>query len=166
MTPSEIERLQTYLRKLFGSERIKIVPPPRRGLSIELAVNDETIGTVHKDVDDGETSYSIHSDGAGGGSACTSSGCPPSRATGSPEQAVGHRCLWLAAPRTVLGMPTAQRQLDLTPVSSAGGKEDRRWCSVDMRHGAGFQARLGRTGRGSDTAYACLTVAAEAPARA
>src|SRR5260370_27817482 len=60
MTPSEIERLQTYLRKLFGSDRIKIVPPPRRGLSIELAVNDETIGTVHKDVDDGETSYSIH----------------------------------------------------------------------------------------------------------
>ncbi len=60
MTPLEIERVQTYLRKLFGSERIKIVPPPRRGLSIELAVNDETIGTVHKDVDDGETSYSIH----------------------------------------------------------------------------------------------------------
>jgi hypothetical protein len=60
MTPSEIERLQTYLRKLFASERIKIVPPPRRGLSIEIAANDETIGTVHKDVDDGETSYSIH----------------------------------------------------------------------------------------------------------
>lgn len=60
MTPSEIERLQTYLRKLFGSERIKIVPPPRRGLSVEVTVSDETVGTVHKDVDDGETSYSIH----------------------------------------------------------------------------------------------------------
>ncbi len=60
MTPSDIERLQTYLRKLFGSDRIKIVAPPRRGLSIELEVNEETIGTVHKDVDDGETSYSIH----------------------------------------------------------------------------------------------------------
>ena len=60
MTLSEIDRLQTYLRRLFGSERIKVVPPPRRGLSIEIAVNDETIGTVHKDVDDGETSYSIH----------------------------------------------------------------------------------------------------------
>jgi hypothetical protein len=59
MTPLEIERLQTYLRKLFGSERIKIVPPMRRGLSVEVAVNDETIGTVHKDVDDGETSYSL-----------------------------------------------------------------------------------------------------------
>jgi hypothetical protein len=60
MTPSEIERLQTYLRTLFGSETIKIVPPVRRGLSIELAVKGETIGTVHRDVDDGETSYSIH----------------------------------------------------------------------------------------------------------
>jgi hypothetical protein len=60
MTPSEIDRLQAYLRKLFGSERIRVVLPPRKGLSIELAVNDETIGTVHKDVDDGETSYSIH----------------------------------------------------------------------------------------------------------
>ncbi|MGD0103687.1 MAG: DUF3126 family protein [Rhodopila sp.] len=60
MTPSEIERLQTYLRKLFGSERIRIVAPKRRGLSTEVAVNDETIGTAHKDVDDGETSYSIH----------------------------------------------------------------------------------------------------------
>jgi hypothetical protein len=60
MTLSEIERLQIYLRKLFGSDRIKIVAPPRRGLSIEMAVNEETIGTVHKDVDDGETSYSIH----------------------------------------------------------------------------------------------------------
>ena len=60
MTPSEIERLQTYLRKLLGSERVRVVPPLRRGLSVELAVNDETVGTVHKDVDDGETSYSIH----------------------------------------------------------------------------------------------------------
>ena len=60
MTPADIERLQTYLRKLFGSDRIRIVPPPRRGLSVEFAVNDETIGTVHQDTDDGETSYSIH----------------------------------------------------------------------------------------------------------
>lgn len=60
MTPSEIERLQTYLCRLFSNEQIKVVPPPRRGLSVELAVKDETIGTVHKDVDDGETSYSIH----------------------------------------------------------------------------------------------------------
>ena len=60
MTPIEIERLETYLRKLFKSDVVKVVPPMRKGLSVELAVNDETVGTVHKDVDDGETSYSIH----------------------------------------------------------------------------------------------------------
>ena len=60
MTPTEIERLETYLRKLFKSDLVKVVPPMRKGLSVELAVNDETVGTVHKDVDDGETSYSIH----------------------------------------------------------------------------------------------------------
>lgn len=60
MNPSEIERLQTYLRKLFGTDRIRVVPPPRKGLSVELAVNDETIGTVHRDTEDGEVSYSIH----------------------------------------------------------------------------------------------------------
>jgi hypothetical protein len=60
MTASEIERLQTYLRTLFGSDTIKIVQPARRGLSTELVVKGETVGTVHQDVDDGETSYSIH----------------------------------------------------------------------------------------------------------
>lgn len=60
MTPADIERLQTYLRKLFGSERIRIVPPPRRGQSVEFVVSDETVGTVHQDTEDGETSYSIH----------------------------------------------------------------------------------------------------------
>jgi hypothetical protein len=60
MSPSEISRLQTYLRKLFGSERIQVVTPPRKGMSIELTVNEEVIGTVHRDEDEGELSYSIH----------------------------------------------------------------------------------------------------------
>jgi Protein of unknown function (DUF3126) len=60
MNPTEIERLETYLRKLFKSDVIKVVPPLRRGLSVELAVNEEVVGTVHKDVEEGETSYSIH----------------------------------------------------------------------------------------------------------
>ena len=59
MTPSDIERVQTYLRRLFGTDQIKIVPPTRKGLSTEIAVKDEIVGTLHKDVDDGETSYSL-----------------------------------------------------------------------------------------------------------
>ncbi|HXT80900.1 MAG TPA: DUF3126 family protein [Acetobacteraceae bacterium] len=60
MTPTDITRLQTYLRRLFGSERIRIVPPARKGLSVEFAVEDEVVGTVHRDTEDGEVSYSVH----------------------------------------------------------------------------------------------------------
>jgi hypothetical protein len=60
MNPTDIDRVQTYLRRLFGSERIRIVPPTRAGMSVELAVNDEIVGTVHRDTDDGEVSYALH----------------------------------------------------------------------------------------------------------
>lgn len=60
MTPTDIARVQTYLRRLLGSDRIRIVPPARKGLSVEVAVEDEVIGTVHQDIDEGETSYSVH----------------------------------------------------------------------------------------------------------
>jgi hypothetical protein len=60
MNQSDIERVQTYLRRLLGSDRIQIVPPAKPGLSVEVAVQDEVIGTVHKDTDEGEVSYSVH----------------------------------------------------------------------------------------------------------
>lgn len=59
MTKTDIERVQAYLRRILGSERIQIVPPAKAGLSVEVAVNDEVIGTVHKDTEDGETSYAV-----------------------------------------------------------------------------------------------------------
>ena len=60
MTPNDIARVQTYLRRLLGSERIKLVPPTRKGMSVELAVDDEVIGTVHRDDEEGEVSYAVH----------------------------------------------------------------------------------------------------------
>jgi len=60
MTKTDIDRLQAYLRRLLGTERIKVVAPPRPGLSVEVAVDDEVIGTVHRDTDDGEVSYAVH----------------------------------------------------------------------------------------------------------
>ena len=59
MTPVDIDRVQTYLRRLFGTDLIKIVPPMRKGLSVELSIKDEIVGTLHKDTDDGETSFSL-----------------------------------------------------------------------------------------------------------
>ena len=60
MTASEIARLQTCLRRLLGSDRIGVLAPARSGLSVEVAVDGEVIGTAHRDAEDGEVSYSIH----------------------------------------------------------------------------------------------------------
>ena len=60
MNATDIARVQSYLRKLLGNEQINVVAPPRKGATIELAVGREVIGTVHRDEDEGEVSYSIH----------------------------------------------------------------------------------------------------------
>jgi hypothetical protein len=60
LSTSEISRLQTTLRRLLGSPGLTVNPPPRRGLSVEIAVNDEVVGTVHRDDEEGEISYSIN----------------------------------------------------------------------------------------------------------
>ncbi len=60
MTPTDIARVQTYLRRILGSDRVTIVPPGKSGLSVEITVQDEVIGTLHRDDDEGEVSYSVH----------------------------------------------------------------------------------------------------------
>ena len=60
MTASEIARVQAYLRTLVGSDRIRVIKPPRAGLTVEVAVGDEVIGTLHRDEEEGEISYSMH----------------------------------------------------------------------------------------------------------
>lgn len=60
MTSSDIARVQTYLRRLLGSDRIQVIAPARPGLSVEVAVDGEVIGTLHRDTEEGEVSYSIH----------------------------------------------------------------------------------------------------------
>jgi hypothetical protein len=60
MTPNEIARVQDYLRRTFGNDRITIVPPPKRGAPIEMLIGEEFIGVVHRDEDEGEVSYDLH----------------------------------------------------------------------------------------------------------
>ncbi|GAJ28034.1 DUF3126 family protein [Acidomonas methanolica] len=60
ISSSEIARLQTTLRRLLGSPNLKVNAPPRAGLSVELAVNDEVIGTIHRDEEEGEISYAVN----------------------------------------------------------------------------------------------------------
>lgn len=55
----EIAKLQDYLRRKFGNTTIKLTPNPRRREMIEVNLGDEQIGTLYKDVEDGETSYTV-----------------------------------------------------------------------------------------------------------
>ncbi|MDE2005024.1 MAG: DUF3126 family protein [Rhodospirillales bacterium] len=59
MTPTDITRLEAYLRATLGSSRISIAQPKTRGASVELRADGEFIGTVHRDDEDGEVSFSI-----------------------------------------------------------------------------------------------------------
>ncbi|MDP3416934.1 DUF3126 family protein [Falsiroseomonas sp.] len=59
MKPSDIARVQAYLRRLLATDRITLLAPARPGLSVEVAVQDEVIGTVHRDDEEGEVSYAV-----------------------------------------------------------------------------------------------------------
>lgn len=60
MTPTDIARVQAYLRRLLGCERLRLVPPARKGMSVEIAVEEEVIGTIHRDEEEGEVSYAVN----------------------------------------------------------------------------------------------------------
>ncbi len=60
MNASDITRVQAYLRTLLGNDQVNVVAPPRKGATTELAVGREVIGTVHRDEDEGEVSFSIN----------------------------------------------------------------------------------------------------------
>lgn len=59
MTPNEIARVQDYLRRLFGNERIAIDPPARSNSPVEVRMGDEFIGVLHRDDEEGEVSYAL-----------------------------------------------------------------------------------------------------------
>ena len=60
MTPTDIARVETYLRRTLGNARIEIAVPKRKGASVEVTIDKEFLGTLHRDEEDGEVSYSLH----------------------------------------------------------------------------------------------------------
>lgn len=59
MTPNEIARLQAYLRKTFGNEKVTVNPPAKKGQPVEVTLGEEFIGTLYRDEDEGEVSYTF-----------------------------------------------------------------------------------------------------------
>lgn len=59
MKPEEIGKVQTYLRKTFGNNRIKVSPPTKPGAPVEVSVGEDFIAVLHRDEDEDEVSYSL-----------------------------------------------------------------------------------------------------------
>ena len=57
MEKQELERVETYLKKLFQRENMELRQLPRRKGTAEVFLGDELIATVDRDEEDGDLSY-------------------------------------------------------------------------------------------------------------
>lgn len=57
MNPQEMVKVQTYLRKVFGSKTLSVRARPKIKDSAEVYVGEEFVGTLTRDEDDGELCY-------------------------------------------------------------------------------------------------------------
>lgn len=60
VTPSEIARLQAYLRRKFDNALITLKERSKTDDSVEVQLGDEFIGVIYKDTEEGETSYAFN----------------------------------------------------------------------------------------------------------
>ena len=60
MKPCDIARVEAYLRSTLGSDRIHIDAPKTRNGPVEVRAGREFLGTLHRDDEDGEVSFSLH----------------------------------------------------------------------------------------------------------
>ena len=60
MTPTEMAKVQTYLRRTFANDRIIVVPPTKRGAPIEVRIGDDFLGVLHREEEEGEVSDALH----------------------------------------------------------------------------------------------------------
>lgn len=57
MNPTEMNRIQSYLRKTFNNEQLEIRARPKKKDSAEVYIGDEFVGVLYRDDEDGELSY-------------------------------------------------------------------------------------------------------------
>lgn len=59
MKKDEIVRLQSYLRKTFGSPKIEVRPQGKKEDMAEIFIDNEFVAAIYREVEDGETSYQV-----------------------------------------------------------------------------------------------------------
>ncbi|MES0383334.1 MAG: DUF3126 family protein [Hyphomicrobium sp.] len=57
MDKEELARLQTYLRKTFGTAKLEVRARPKKTDSAEVFIGDEFIAVLFREDEDGEISY-------------------------------------------------------------------------------------------------------------
>jgi Protein of unknown function (DUF3126) len=55
----EIRKIESYIRRLFGNPKLRVVPRPKKADSAEVYVGDEFIGVLFVDDEDDERSYNF-----------------------------------------------------------------------------------------------------------
>ena len=59
MDVAEVKKLDTYLKKVFGNPKIRVVPRPKKDDSAEVYVGDEFIGVLFVDDEDEDRSFNF-----------------------------------------------------------------------------------------------------------
>ncbi len=59
MKPEEIRKLDAYFKRTFQNQSLQVKARPRKDDSCELYLEDEFLGIIFKDEDDGELSYNF-----------------------------------------------------------------------------------------------------------
>ena len=59
MDIQEIKKIETYLRRLFGNPKLRVVPRPKKEDSAEVYMGEEFIGVLFVDDEDDERSYNF-----------------------------------------------------------------------------------------------------------
>lgn len=57
MNRNEIARVQDYLRRTFGTDRLTVIVPKRAGQPVEVMMGEEFLGVLYRDEEEGEVSY-------------------------------------------------------------------------------------------------------------
>ena len=59
MDVKEVRKLDTYLKRVFGNPKIRVVPRPKKDDSAEVYIGDEFVGVLFVDDEDDERSYNF-----------------------------------------------------------------------------------------------------------
>jgi hypothetical protein len=57
MNKDELLQLEKYLRKTFKTQTIEVRARPKKKDSAEVHIDDEFVGLIYRDEEDGEVSY-------------------------------------------------------------------------------------------------------------